>query len=77
MMAVKKNLKEDKATQRIYISDARTPTENRKFLKLLDHATKLKAKGINTRFRFNRGQILEVQSREITGKFNVDDQWEV
>ena len=77
IMTAKSKLKENEGTRRIYISEARTPAENRKFFKLLDHARKLKDKDINTKFRITGGQVLEVQSREVTGKFHVDDQWEV
>ena len=77
IMTAKSKLKENDGMRGIYICEARTPTENRKFFKLLDHAQKLKAKDIKTKFRFIKGQVLEVQSREVTGKFHVDDEWEI
>ena len=72
LMKSKISLKENEETQRIYIAEARTPDENTKFLKLLSHAKKLQAKDNTTRYHFIGGQVLEIQSKRVNGKFHVD-----
>lgn len=74
ILTAKSKLGGNDETKMVYINQARTRQEQRKCKKLMEYAKNEKSIDEETKYRFIRGQILEIQNGKAKGQYYVDDE---
>ena len=77
ILSAKAKLGENADSKNIYIQTARTQAEQARYKKLLDFAKQKKSQDSEIKYRFRRGDILELKDGTVTSQYYVDSKGKV